>query len=149
MDNILELNALTISLGDKFYDKQQFKEALACYRFAYPREQIIKLQNERIASMQRRIEQNLAAVRANPADIMQLAPANNQLKDSIANSQKLLAEFEKLPSITPAIYLRLGRCFSELDRKWEAVVVNQEILDRFKEGPEREPALFGLDRRAR
>ena len=26
----------------------------------------------------------------------------------------------------------------------EAVVVNQEILDRFKEGPEREPALFGL-----
>ena len=144
VDNILQLNALTISLGDKFYDKQQFKEALACYRFAYPREQIIKLQNDRIASMQRRIEQNLAAVRANPADIMQLAPANNQLKDSIANSQKLLAEFEKLPSITPAIYLRLGRCFSELDRKWEAVVVNQEILDRFKEGPEREPALFGV-----
>jgi hypothetical protein len=75
---------------------------------------------------------------------MQLAPANNQLKDSIANAQKLLAEFEKLPSITPAIYLRLGRCFSELDQKWEAVVVNQEILERFKEGPEREPALFGL-----
>jgi len=144
VDKILQLNALTISLGDKFYDKQQFKEALACYRFAYPREQIIKLQNERIASMQRRIEQNLAAVRANPADIMQLAPANNQLKDSIANAQKLLAEFEKLPSITPAIYLRLGRCFSELDRKWEAVVVNQEILDRFEEGPEREPALFGV-----
>ena len=56
----------------------------------------------------------------------------------------MLADFEKLPSITPAIYLRLGRCFYELDRKWEAVVVNQEILDRFKEGPEREPALFGL-----
>jgi len=143
-DNIIELNALTIDLGDKFYGKQQFNEALACYRYAYPRDQIIRLQNDRIASMQRRIEQNLAAVRANPADITQLAPANNQLKDSIANAQKLLAEFEKLPSITPAIYLRLGRCFYELDRKWEAIVVNQEILDRFKEGPEREPALFGL-----
>ena len=143
-DNIIELNALTIDLGDKFYGKQQFKEALACYRYAYPRDQIIHLQNDRIASMQRRIEQNLAAVRANPADIAQLAPANNQLKQSIANAQKLLAEFEKVPSITPAIYLRLGRCFYELDRKWEAIVVNQEILDRFKEGPEREPALFGL-----
>ena len=55
-----------------------------------------------------------------------------------------MREFEKLPSITPAIYLRLGRCFYELDRKWEAIVANQEILDRFLEGPEREPALFGL-----
>ena len=144
VDNIIELNALTVELGDKFYEKQQFKEALACYRFACPREQIIRLQNDRIAGMQHRIEENLAAIRANPTQITQLAPANNQLKASIANAQKLLAEFEKLPSITPAIYLRLGRCFYELDRKWEAVVVNQEILDRFKEGPEREPALFGL-----
>ncbi|HEY3662652.1 MAG TPA: tetratricopeptide repeat protein [Chthoniobacterales bacterium] len=143
-DNIIQLNALTVDLGDKFYNKQQFKEALACYRYAYPREQIIRLQRDRIAGMQRRIEQNLAQVRANPSEITQLAPANNQLKQDIANAQKLLADFEKLPSITPAIYLRLGRCFYELDRKWEAVVVNQEILDRFKEGPEREPALFGL-----
>ncbi|MEO7167448.1 MAG: tetratricopeptide repeat protein [Spartobacteria bacterium] len=143
-DNIIELNALTVDLGDKFYNKQQFKEALAAYRYAYPREQIIQLQNNRIARMQRRIEENLAAVRANPSEIVRLAPVNNQIKEGIANAQKLLAEFEKLPSITPAIYLRLGRCFYELDRKWEAVVVNQEILDRFKEGPEREPALFGL-----
>ena len=143
-DNIIELNALTVDLGDKFYNKQQFKEALACYRFAYPREKIIELQHDRIAGMQRRIEQNMAAVRANPSEITQLAPVNNQIKENIANAQKLLADFEKLPSITPAIYLRLGRCFYELDRKWEAIVVNQEILDRFKEGPEREPALFGL-----
>ncbi len=143
-DNIIQLNALTVDLGDKFYGKQQFKEALVCYRYAYPREQIIRLQRNRIAGMQRRIEQNLAQVRGNPSKITQLAPTNNLLKQDIANAQKLLADFEKLPSITPAIYLRLGRCFYELDRKWEAVVVNQEILDRFKEGPEREPALFGL-----
>jgi TolA-binding protein len=143
-DNIMELNALTIDLGDKFYGKQQFEEALACYRYAYPHEQIVRLQNDRIGSMQRRIEENLAATRANPAAITQLAPVNNRLKDSIATAEKRLVEFEKLPSITPAIYLRRGRCFYELDRKWEAVVVYQEILDRFKDGPEREAALFGL-----
>ena len=143
-DNVVELNALTVDLGDKFYNKQQFKEALACYRHAWPREQVIQLQSERIAGMQRRIEDNLAAVRANPSEIIQLASANNQLKESIAKGQRLRADFEELPSITPAIYLRLGRCFYELDRKWEAVVVNQEILDRFKEGSEREPALFSL-----
>jgi outer membrane protein assembly factor BamD (BamD/ComL family) len=143
-ENIIEVNSLTVELGDKFYNKQQFKEALVCYRAAWPREEIIDLQKHRIAGMQVKIEKNLAVARANPAGITQLAPANNRIKVSIANAQKLLADFEKLPSITPAIYLRLGRCFYELDRKWEAVVVDQEILDRFKEGPEREPALFGL-----
>src|SRR5207249_4158963 len=88
-DNIIELNALTVDLGDKFYGQGKFKEALACYRFAYPREQIVRLQNDRIARMQHRIEENLAAVRANPSEITQLAPANNQLKESIANGQKL------------------------------------------------------------
>jgi TolA-binding protein len=143
-ENIIELNSLTVVLGDKFYNKQQFKEALACYRAAWAREEIIALQKQRIAGMERKISQNLTAARANPAEITQLAPANNRLKESIANTQKLLVDFEKLPSITPAIYLRLGRCFYELDRKWEAVVVYQEIFDRFKDGPEREPALFGL-----
>ncbi len=144
VDNVVELNSLTVQLGDKFYGKQQYKEALACYRSAYPREQLVRLQNDRIAAMQHRIEENLTAARANPAEITQLAPLNNQLKDEIASAQKLLAEFEKLPTITPAIYLRLGRCFYELGRKWEAIVVYQEILDRFKESPEREPALFGV-----
>jgi TolA-binding protein len=143
-ENIIELNALTVDLGDKFFEKQKYRDALACYRFAWRREEIVRLQNERIAAMQHQIEENLAAARARPADITQLAPLNNQLKERIANAQKLLADFEKLPSITPAIYLRLGRCFYELDRKWESVVVDQEILDRFTEGPEQEPALFAL-----
>jgi len=143
-ENIIELNSLTVDLGDRFYEKQQFKDALACYRFAWSREQVIRLQNERVATMQRQIEDNLAAARVRPSDITQLAPLNNQLKERIANAQKLLADFEKLPSITPAIFLRLGRCFYELDRKWESVVANQEILDRFQSGSEREPALFSL-----
>jgi len=143
-DNVIELNALTVDLGDKFFGKQQYQEALACYRKAWPREQVVRLQNERCAEMERRIEQNLAAARAKPAAFTQLMAANHELKERIANAQKLLADFEKLPSITPAIYLRLARCFYELDRKWEAVVVNEEILDRFKGEPEREPALFGV-----
>lgn len=143
-ENIIELNTLAVDLGDKFYEKQQFEDALACYRFAWPREQVIRLQNDRIAGMQRRIEDNLAAARARPSEITQLAPLNNELNAKIGNAHKLLADFEKLPSITPAIYLRLGRCYYELGRKWESVVVNQEILDRFQGAPEREPALFGL-----
>ncbi len=142
-DNIIELNALTVDLGDRFYKKGQYKEALACYHLAWPREQVVRLEQERIAAFQRQVEQNLGTARGNPSEITRLAAINHGLQDRIASAQKLLAEFEKLPSVTPAIYLRLARCFYELDCKWESIVVNQEVLDRFQQVPEREPALFG------
>jgi TolA-binding protein len=145
IDNVVDLNATTVALGDKFFGNKQYAEALACYRHAYPREQIIKLQTDRLAAMQRSIDDNLAAARANPAEVLQYFSANNQLKEDIANGQKLLEEFSKLPTITPAIYLRLAQCFYQSDHKWEAIVVDQEILDRFPDAKaEREPALFGI-----
>ena len=144
VDNIVELNAMTVELGDQLYAQKLFGDALECYRAAYPREQIVRLQNDRLSGMQRAIDENLAAARLDPSQFGQLAATNNQLKSDIARTQKLLDEFQKLPSITPAIYIRMARCFYEIDRKWEAVVVYQEIIDRFPQVAEREPALFGL-----
>ena len=144
-DNIIELNALTVELGDKFYDKQQFKEALACYRYC------LAARTDHSSCKTTGSPDCSAGSRKTSPRSALTRPRSRSSQRPITSSRqasqmrkKLLGEFEKLPSITPAIYLRLGRCFYELDRKWEAVVVNQEILDRFKEGPEREPALFGL-----
>ncbi|CAN5605273.1 hypothetical protein BH18VER1_BH18VER1_06710 [soil metagenome] len=144
VDSIIELNVMTVQLGDQLYGKQRFAEALACYRTAYPKEQIVRMQNERIAAMRKAIEDNLLSARADPSRVMQLGPVANQLKADIARAQQQLEEFGKLPNITPAIYIRLARCFYETDRKWESIVVYQELLDRFPEAPEREPSLFGI-----
>ncbi len=144
VDNIVELSAMTVRLGDDLYQQQRYAEALECYRAAYPKEQIVRMQNERIAAMQKRIDDNLGAARADPSQMSQLGAITSQLKADIARSQQLLEEFDKLPNVTPAIYVRLARCFYETDRKWEAVVVYQELLDRYADSPEHEPALFGL-----
>jgi TolA-binding protein len=144
VENIVDLNALTVELGDQFFAKKLYGDALECYRAAYPREQIIRMQNQRIIAMQRRLDENLAAARTDPSQFARLASENTQLKGDIARTQTLLDEFQKLPSITPAIYIRMARCFYEVDRKWEAVVVYQELVDRYSNVAEREPALFGL-----
>lgn len=144
VDNIVELSATTVQLGDDLYKSRKFADALACYRAAFSREEILRMQTTRIGAMQREIESNLAAARQNPAQFTQLAAENNQLKTDIARSQKLLEEFQKLPSVTPAIYFRMARCFDETNRKWEAIVAYSEIVDRFPKTPECEPALFGL-----
>ena len=144
VDNIVELNSMTVELGDELYGKNLFADALECYRAAYPREQIVRLQNDRLAAMQRAIDSNMAAARLDPSQFGQIAITNSQLKAEIARTQKLLEEFQKLPSITPAIYIRMARSFYEVDKKWESIVVYQEIVDRFPQAAEAEPALFGL-----
>ncbi|HEX8280524.1 MAG TPA: tetratricopeptide repeat protein, partial [Chthoniobacterales bacterium] len=144
VDNIVELNAITVELGDQLFAKKLYGDALECYRAAYPREQIVRMQNERIAGMQKAIEDNLDAARRDPSQVAQLGAANNQLRADVARAQGLLGEFQKLPEVLPAIYIRMARCFYEIDKKWEAIVVYQELLDRFPNVPEREPSLFGI-----
>jgi TolA-binding protein len=144
VDNIVELNALTVELGDQLFNKKQFDQALEAYRSALRRDQIIRWQTDRITAMQQQMEDNVAAARADPAQVAQLGTTNAQLRNDIANAQRLLTEFQKLPDITPAIYVRLARCFYETDKKWEAIVVYQELLDRFPDAAEREASLFGI-----
>ena len=144
VDDIVELNSMTVELGDQLFAKRAFGDALECYRAAYPQAQIVRLQTERVAAMQHRIDENMAAARLDPSQFGQIAAVNNLIKADIARIQQLLDQFQKLPSITPAIYVRLARCFYEVDRKWEAALVYQEIIDRFPKATEREPALFGL-----
>src|SRR5438445_669176 len=67
VDNIVELNAMTVELGDQLYAQKLFADALECYRAAYPREQIVRLQNDRLSGMQRAIDENLAAARLDPS----------------------------------------------------------------------------------
>ncbi len=144
VDDIVEMNSTTVELGDELFATKSYGDALECYKAAYPREEIIKLQTDRIRNMQQKVEENLAAARLDPSQFAQLAAADMQLKTDIARTQQMLDQFQKLPTITPAIYIRLARCFYEVDKKWEAILVYQEIIDRYPTEPEHEPALFGL-----
>lgn len=144
VDNLVELNGLTVQLGDQLYEKKLFEGALECYRAAYPREQLIQMQNNRLTRMQQRIEESLTLARRDPSQFGQIATVINSLKLDVARTRKLLEDFEKLPTITPAIYMRMARSFYETDHKWESVVVYQELVDRFPQIPERETVLFGL-----
>jgi TolA-binding protein len=42
------------------------------------------------------------------------------------------------------MYLRMAQCFYELGRKWEAIVLYRDILDRWPTDPNREQAMFAM-----
>ncbi len=144
VENVVQLNSVAIKFGDKLMEGKEFPDALSCYRIVLPKEEVIRLQKERILAMKHQMDDNIAVVRANPKLVTDMLPINNRLRALMDTTQKLLDEFDKLPPYAPTLDLRMGRAFYELDKKWESIVAYEEVTRRYKTSPECESALFGL-----
>ena len=144
IESLVPLNTVAYKLGDEFLQKQKYPEALAAYRSVHPRERVLRFQTERIAMLERRMVENLKAGTGNP-QVMTLAQMqNNELKAMIAESKALLTEFEKLEDSASGLLLRQARCWMDWGKKWEAIVVYDQIVRKHPQAKEREPALYGM-----
>ena len=144
VDNVVRLNSLAVELGDSMIEEQKPDVALGCYRIVRTRDEVIKFQNDRIAAMQKKIDQNIEVMRAGVevADSMTLLAENNQMRDAVAEDKNLLKGFQNLPDFQPALLLRIARCYYNMGKKWEAIVVYDTLLAKYPGAPEREPAMY-------
>ncbi len=144
VENVVELNAIALQQGDAYLGAGSNREALACYRVVRTREQVVAIEHDRIAALQKRLEANKAAMRANPREAAQYFLGNKQLQDSIAEDQGLVDAFEKQPAIYPKVLYRIARAFTQMQHPWESIIAYQDSYDRSPDPADREPALFGL-----
>ena len=144
MDNVVRLNSLAVELGDAMIEDQKPDVALSCYRIVRTRDEVVRFQNDRLAAMQKKIDQNIEAMRSgtDPADSVAILAENNQLRDAMAEGKNLLKEFQKLPDFEPALLLRIARCYYNMGKKWEAIVVYDTLLKKHPGAAEREPAMY-------
>ena len=142
VENVVELNSVALTQGDAFLEAQKYEEALTCYRAVRVRAEVISLQTERLAAAQRRLAGLQSAMRANPKEAGQYYVTLRQTQDTIAEDTKLLADFQKLPSIRPKLLYRMGRAFNGMGRPWEALVVYNDCVEMSKDPTDREPALY-------
>ncbi len=142
VDNVIRLNALAVDLGDRLLDEQHEQEALAAYRNVRSRDEVIEAQAGRLASLQRSLRENLAAMKGNPAALVQLIPARNLIQAEIVKATAMLDEAKKLPEYAPQVLLREGRAWYDWGRKWESIVVFNRLLEKYPQAKERESVLF-------
>ena len=142
VENLIALNAVSVKTGDKLAEEREYQKAIAVYRTVLSRDEILKTQAARIAALGVQIEAGLKAVTADPRLLASVVQANNDLKARQAQDRQLLGKFATLPEFMPAILLRMGKCWYDWDKKWEAIVVFDRLLHRYPEAKEREPALF-------
>lgn len=144
IDNILGLNTIGIEIGDKLAETREFDGALAIYRGIMTQEEIVAAQKLRIASMSRRMEATLKAATGNAQLMAGAVSANAELaviRDAIASA---MTEFEKSTSFTPAVLFRQGRCWYDMGKPWESLVVFDRIMNRYPAPEQREPALYAM-----
>jgi TolA-binding protein len=144
LDNVIRLNAVAIQLGDELLQKDKPEEALACYSIVQSRDELIAQQQDRLASMQKQIDANLVAVRADPTRLPEIKAQNEALQKSLNDTKAQLEKFEKTPDFEGPFLLRVARAYYMMEKRWEAIAVYDELLRRQPTGTLREPALFGL-----
>ncbi len=146
VENLVELNAIALQQGDTFLQASppDPADALTCYRAVRTKEDVIHLENDRIANLQRQIEATQAAMRATPKDAAQYLLGLKNLQDSVAEDQQLLATFTNLPSIRSKLYYRMARACSLAREDWQAIVAFNDSLNISTDPGDREAALFGL-----
>jgi TolA-binding protein len=142
IENLVALNNVAVKLAEEFAEKELYKEAIQAYRAVRLRDEVLKFQTERIAMMERRMAENLKSAAGNPQLFVQMTQTNNMIKSVLVEAKTLLAEFEKLPDFAPALLVRMGKCWYDWDKKWEAIVVYDRVLDKYPAAREREAALF-------
>lgn len=143
VENFIALNGIAIKLGDELLDVNAYAKALEAYWSVRPRDVVIQMQKERIAAMELRMEQGIKAAGKDPKALAAAQRLNEDyIKPRVEEAKSLLAKFEALPDFMPSLYFRMARCFADMDKKWEAIVVFNQILADYPMSEVREKVIF-------
>lgn len=143
VENLIALNSIAIKLGDELLEVNAHQKALDAFWAVRPRDVVAKMQRDRIAVMELRVAQNMKAAGKDPIALSRAIRTNDEvIKPRIEEGKKILAQFEALPDFMPSLYFRMARCFADMDKKWEAIVIFNQILAKFPKTPVREVVVF-------
>jgi tetratricopeptide (TPR) repeat protein len=129
-ENAIQLNNISFKLGDKMMEEKRFREALASYQSVRRKNEVGKLMLDRIARTQ--------------ADLDAKKGDKDQLEGKITADRSMLDEIQKRTDYDATLYYRLGRCYFEMQRPWEAILAFTALVDEFKDFPQRDKAMYGL-----
>ena len=144
VENLGRLNAIAVQLGDSYLDEGRAADSLAVYRMVRSREEVIAFQVNRVNLIQRALDQAMAAMRADPKDFSQYIGRINQINGLLDDAKKVLVAAQNLSDYTPALDLRIARCYYDMNRKWEAAVAYEQVIEQFPQAKERESAMYAI-----
>ena len=136
-------NFLAFEIGDYMFDDTEYETALKAYRRVKTRKALLSHQQAYVRSL----EASLAALqsaRANPRDLMARFQRERRLSSDLAQAREMSAKLEALPDYDANLYHRIGRCFFNVDRYWEARTAFTRVVAIAQDETVREAGHFDL-----
>ena len=138
-DTIIQRNMLGLKIGDEMRGKKLYKEALTAYQNVRKQSEILRIQKFRVT----RVETWLKDIEAGRRVFFLGKPvAKSDLESMLEANKKILAEVEANKTFDADLFFRLGQCFFEMLRFYEALAALSEVYEKFPDYPNREIALY-------
>lgn len=136
-------NFLAFEIGDYAYDETDYDLALKAYRRVKPKSAILRHLQSYVAQL----DSSVSALRDRP-----VSPSNfnahykelSRLQNELDQARKMLDKLSSLPDYDANLYHRIGRCFFNTDRFWEARTAFQRVVASATDPAVKEAAHFDL-----
>lgn len=112
-------NFLAFEIGDFLFDDMDYDMALKAYRRVKPRQTLLRHQE----TYQQSLESHLAALQSKRVNMHNMSShfqEERRLSGDLAQAKEMAAKLDALPNYDANLYHRIGRCFFNTDRYWEA-----------------------------
>ena len=137
-------NLLAFEIGDAAYDNTDYELALRAYRRVKTRALLLKKQREAVQTLKAELDA-LQKERVSASDgLSRRFQRERRLNAALAQAEELLRKLESLPDYDASLFHRVGRCFFNTDRYWEARVAFQRVAEEAADEKLREAAHFDL-----
>lgn len=143
VENMIDLNRVAVEMGDTHLESGDPEAALAAYQLIRPKDYVVHFQEQRVRTLQRKLDDALAALRADPKNVVEHMGEVDAIRMQLAEAKKFAEDAGKMPDATVPMGIRLGRAYYEAGKKWESLAAYDAVLSQENPAKEsKEAALF-------
>ncbi|NCC51165.1 MAG: tetratricopeptide repeat protein [Spartobacteria bacterium] len=144
LDQITQANFLAMEIGDIAFDETDYDIALRAYRRVRTRESLMRIQRHVLdtykTGLTTLMKQQVTGAEAAQEHFRQ----ENRLKTALIRAEQVMQKLESTPGYDATLFHRIGRCFFNTDRFWEARVAFTRVVAVATDVNTREAAQFDL-----
>jgi len=136
-------NFLAFEIGDSLFDDSDYDTALTAYRRVKTRKAILLHLKQDLA----RLEAEQAVFNRRPVTAQTLSAhfrTARQYERDISQNREMLEKLESMPDYDANLFHRIGRCYFNTDRFWEARVAFTRVVGIADDPDVKEAAHFDL-----
>lgn len=136
-------NFLAFEIGDFMFDDTEYELALKAYRRVKTRKALLTHMQAYVRSLDSALAA-LQSARPTIRDIRSRFQEERRLAGDLAQAKEMSAKLESLPDYDANLYHRIGRCFFNTDRFWEARTAFTRVVAIAQDDAVREAGHFDL-----